>query len=348
MNATKAKLPPKILIIYTGGTIGMVYDNAIGSMKPIGFKEIRDNIPEIIRLGYEIEVFAFNPPIDSSNMSPQYYVQLATIIEENYSAYDGFVVLHGSDTMAFTASALSFMLENLGKPVIITGSQLPIGQIRTDARENIITALEIAAARKGSKAYIPEVCIYFDFQLFRGNRSKKYNAEKFEAFYTMNYPVLAEAGISIKYHNEFILKSPGQPLKVHKKLDPSIAVLKLFPGITAHTIEAIIHTKGIRAVLMETWGSGNATTQAWFIDIISQAIQRGLMIINITQCDGGSVELGRYETSKYLHDVGVISGFDLTFEAAITKMMFLLGQDLSDEAFKQFMQQPLRGEMTIE
>lgn len=339
---------PKILIIYTGGTVGMVYDVEVGTLRPIGFKEIRDNIPEIIRLGYEFQVHAFNPPMDSSNMLPQSYIELAGIIEKNYYDYDGFVVLHGSDTMAFTASALSFMLENLGKPVILTGSQLPIGEIRTDARENIITALEIAAARRGSKALVPEVCIFFDYQLFRGNRSKKYNAEKFEAFYSMNYPPLAEAGINIKYQRQFILKHPELPLKVYKKLNADIAVLKLFPGITQKTIEAVFETPGAKAVLMETWGSGNASTQEWFIACVKKAIKKGLLVVNITQCDGGAVELGRYETSKYLEEAGVISGYDLTFEAATTKLMFLLAQNLSKSDIKRLMQTSLRGEMTTE
>ncbi|MGV3766846.1 MAG: asparaginase [Chitinophagaceae bacterium] len=339
---------PRILIIYTGGTVGMVYDDVLGTLRPIGFKEIRDNIPEIIRLGYEFQVHAFNPPVDSSNMLPQSYIELAKIIEKNYNEYDGFVVLHGSDTMAFTASALSFMLENLGKPVVLTGSQLPIGEIRTDARENIITALEIAAARRGNKSLVPEVCIFFDYQLFRGNRSKKYNAEKFEAFYSMNYPPLAEAGITIKYQRQFILKHPELPLKVHKKLNQDIAVLRLYPGITQTTVDAVFQTPNARAVIMETWGSGNASTQQWFIDSVKKAIKSGLIVVNITQCDGGAVELGRYETSKYLQDVGVISGYDLTFEAAVTKLMFLLGQNLSKSDIKRLMQTALRGEMTTD
>jgi len=345
---TAAKNTPRILIIYTGGTVGMVYDDHLGALRPIGFKEIRDNIPEIIRLGYDFQVHAFNPPVDSSNMIPDSYIELAGVIEENYPYYDGFVVLHGSDTMAFTASALSFMLENLGKPVVLTGSQLPIGEIRTDARENIITALEIAAARRGNKALVPEVCIFFDYQLFRGNRSKKYNAEKFEAFYSMNYPPLAEAGISIKYQRQFILKHPELPLKVHRKLNTDIAVLKLYPGISPTTIEAVFHTPGVKAVIMETWGSGNASTQPWFIDCVRKAIQRGLLILNITQCDGGAVELGRYETSKYLAEAGVISGYDLTFEAAVTKLMFLLAQDISIDEVARLVQIPLRGEMTTD
>jgi L-asparaginase len=348
MSASSSKSAVKLLIIYTGGTVGMVYDDALGALKPIGFKEIKDNIPEIIKLGYEFDVHAFNPPMDSSNMSPEVWVELAAIIEKNYTSYDGFVVLHGSDTMAFTASALSFLLENLGKPVILTGSQLPIGEIRTDAKENIITALEIAAAKRGSRALVPEVCIYFDYKLFRGNRSKKYNAEKFEAFYSMNYPALAEAGIEIKYQKQYILKHPEQPLKVYKKLDANIAVLKIYPGITRKTVEAVLDTAGAKAVIMETFGSGNASTARWFISCLEKSIQKGMVILDITQCDGGAVELGRYETSKYLLEIGVLSGYDLTFEAALTKLMFLLGQSLPKEEIKKLLETSLRGEMTTD
>jgi L-asparaginase len=324
----------------------MVYDEELDALKPIGFKEIKDNIPEIIRLGYDVQVHAFNPPLDSSDITPALWVEIADIIGKNYNDFDGFVVLHGSDTMAFTASALSFMLENLGKPVILTGSQLPIGEIRTDARENIITALEIAAARKGGKALVPEVCIYFDFQLFRGNRSKKYNAEKFEAFYSMNYPPLAEAGISIKYQRQLLLKHPEQPLKIHRKFSTDIAVLRLFPGISESTVEAVLQTPGVKAVILETFGSGNASTAPWFIDAIKRAIKKGIIILNITQCDGGSVELGRYETSKYLKEAGVVSGFDITFEAAVTKLMFLLGNYSSKSKVKELLGTSLRGELT--
>ncbi len=345
MNSRRRKTT-RILIIYTGGTVGMVVDTGSGALKPIGFREIRDNIPEIVRLGFEIEVHAFNPPLDSSNMQPAIWVELAAIIGSKYEAYDGFVILHGSDTMAFTASALSFLLENLAKPVILTGSQLPIGEIRTDARENIITALEIAAARKGGKALVPEVCIYFDYQLFRGNRSKKYNAEKFEAFYSMNYPPLAEAGISIKYRREAIARLPDAPLKVHRRLDNQVAVLKMFPGINRHTVEAILGTPGCRAVILETFGSGNASTEPWFISALAAAITRGLVIVDITQCDGGAVELGRYETSAQLQQIGVWSGHDLTFEAALTKLMFLLAQKHSRKRLRMLMETSLRGELT--
>lgn len=339
---------PKILVIYTGGTVGMIYDEKLKTLRPLGFSEIKENIPEMYRLGYHFFVHPFSPPIDSSDMHPRIWIEIADIIGQNYMYYDGFVILHGSDTMSFTASALSFLLENLGKPVVITGSQLPIGEIRTDARENIITAIEIAAGRDDEgHALIPEVCIYFDFMLFRGNRTKKYDAEKFEAFYSMNYPALAEAGVAIKYHRQFALSAPTEPLCVHKKLDTNIGVLKLFPGIQRSSVEAILNTPGVKGIILETFGSGNATTADWFIECIKKAVDRGLIILNITQCDGGSVELGHYETSKYLLEAGVISGFDMTFEAAITKMMFLLGQDLSREEIKRLLQIPLRGELTL-
>ncbi|ULQ54957.1 type I asparaginase [Flavihumibacter rivuli] len=346
MTTVRRPKATRILIIYTGGTVGMVMDNESGALKPIGFKEIRDNIPEIVKLGYDFSVHAFNPPMDSSNMHPDVWIELANIIEKNYNDYDGFVILHGSDTMAFTASALSFLLENLDKPVILTGSQLPIGEIRTDAKENIITALEIAAARKGGKAIVPEVCIYFDYQLFRGNRSKKYNAEKFEAFYSMNYPPLAEAGITIKYQRQFILKHPEGKLKVYKKLNSNIAVLKIFPGMTEPMVEAVLNTPDARAVILETFGSGNATTAPWFIDCLRRAIQRGLIIVNITQCDGGAVELGRYETSVQLKELGVLSGHDMTYEATLAKLMFLLGQSLSRKKIVELLETSLRGELT--
>lgn len=342
-----SKATTKIMIIYTGGTIGMIYDDKQQLLRPLEFSEIRNKIPEMYRLGYHFFVYPFTPPIDSSDMQPAIWVQMAEIIEENYQYYDGFVILHGTDTMSYSASALSFMLENLGKPVVFTGSQLPIGMIRTDARENIITAIEIAAAKyDNGMPIIPEVCIYFDFMLFRGNRSKKYDAEKFEAFYSMNYPALAEAGVTIKYHDEFTLPQPKDTFKVHKELDARLAVLKIFPGITQATVNGVLHAAGIRAVILESFGNGNATTASWFIHCIKDAIGRGIIVLNITQCDGGSVELGRYETSKYLQEAGVISGYDMTFEASVTKMMFLLGQSLSTEEIKCLLQTPLRGELT--
>jgi L-asparaginase len=346
MSSPARNKQTRILIIYTGGTVGMVMDPVTGALKPIGFKEIRDNIPEIVKLGFEVEVHAFNPPMDSSNMHPEVWIELAGIIGRKYEEYDGFVILHGSDTMAFTASALSFLLENLSKPVVLTGSQLPIGEIRTDAKENIITALEIAAARKGGKALVPEVCIYFDYQLFRGNRSKKYNAEKFEAFYSMNYPPLAEAGINIKYQRQYILKHTDQPLKVHRQLDDSVAVLKIFPGISPATVNAVLNTPGARAIILETFGSGNATTAPWFIESLREVIKKGLIIVDITQCDGGAVELGRYETSIKLKEIGVVSGHDMTFEAALAKLMFLLARKPSKSKLRELLETSLRGELT--
>lgn len=336
----------RILIIYTGGTVGMMQDTASKSLRPIGFDEIASNFPELSRLDYQWDVHTFSPPLDSSDMNLEVWATIAGIIQERYDDYSGFVVLHGSDTMAFTASALSFMLENLDKPVVLTGSQLPIGAVRTDARENIISAMEIAADRTGDKATVPEVCIYFDYQLFRGNRAKKYNAEKFEAFYSMNYPALAEAGVSIKFRRHLILPPPEKPLRVHKALKPDVAVLKIFPGITPRAVEAVLNTPGIRGVLMETYGSGNTFTSPWFLQALSDAVNRGILILNITQCDGGAVELGRYQTSKHLLETGVVSGSDMTFEAAITKMMYLFSFDLSHDELKKLLETPLRGELT--
>lgn len=337
----------QILIIYTGGTVGMMQDASSKTLRPIGFEEIKNNFPELERLNYEWDVHTFDPPLDSSDMNLEVWARIAGIIEAQYARYSGFVILHGSDTMAFTASALSFMLENLDKPVVLTGSQLPIGAIRTDARENIITAMEIAADRTGDKATVPEVCIYFDYQLFRGNRAKKYNAEKFEAFYSMNYPALAEAGVAINFRRQYILSPPARPLRIHKVLNPHVAVLKIFPGITLQTVEAVLNTPGIRGVVMETYGSGNTFTSGWFVEALTRAIDRGLIILNITQCDGGAVELGRYETSKHLLDAGVVSGYDMTFEAAVTKMMYLFSFDLPVEETKKLLETPLRGELTF-
>ncbi len=335
----------KILIIYTGGTIGMVNDPNSGTLIPFDFGQIRQNVPELARLNYDLEVHSFNPILDSSNMNAEVWVELAGIIEKNYEAFDGFVVLHGSDTMAYTASALSFMLENLAKPVVLTGSQLPIGEIRTDAKENLITALEIAAMKRHGLARVPEVCIYFDYQLFRGNRSIKYNSEKFEAFRSPNYPKLAEAGVHLTFFKNYIQKPSKEALKVNYKLNTNIGVLKLYPGISKAAVEAIT-TSGLDAIVLETFGSGNTSTAPWFLNCLQEAADGGKIIVDISQCQGGSVELGKYETSRKLQQMGILSGYDMTFEATITKLMFLLGKELEVAELKDLMEQSLRGELT--
>lgn len=336
----------KLLIIYTGGTIGMARQAGSDTLVPMGFQELKSHIPEISKLRCDFDMHAFSPPIDSSNMSPAIWIQLAELIYDQYAAYDGFVILHGSDTMAFTASALSFMLHNLSKPVILTGSQLPIGEIRTDAKENIITAMEIASARRNGKAIVPEVCIYFDYSLFRGNRTKKFNTESFEAFRSVNFPPLAEAGIHIRYREQDILPHPVEPFEIFTALDSSISVLKLFPGITAGVVAAALNAPGIKAVIMESFGSGNTSTEPWFIDCLTSALKRQVIILDRTQCDGGSVTLGRYETSAQLKEIGVTDGNDLTFETAVAKLMFLLGQNLPVPTVKNLLETSLKGELT--
>jgi L-asparaginase len=334
-----------ILIIYTGGTIGMTTDSESGVLKPVDFNQILDNVPELRRLKYKTTVYSFQPIIDSSNVTPGIWVKLAELIEENYEIYDGFVILHGSDTMAFTASALSFMLEGLNKPVVLTGSQLPVGEIRTDAKENLITALEIASAKRNGKPKVPEVCIYFDYQLFRGNRAIKYNSAKFEAFRSPNYPVLAEAGVQLVFNDAKIRKCDDCDLIVHKSMNSFIGVLKLYPGITKEVVDAVLCSQ-VKAVIMETFGAGNATTDKWFIESLHEAIKKGKIILNISQCKAGTVELGSYETSLELKKIGVLSGYDITFEAAVAKLMFLLGTGFTDSQIKEFAQTDMRGELS--
>ena len=336
-----------ILVIYTGGTIGMIKDPETGMLHPYNFELLSKHIPEINNFDYNIDSYSFDPPIDSSNMKPDLWIKLATVIEENYENYNGFVVLHGSDTMSFTASALSFMLENLNKPVIFTGSQLPIGISRTDGKENFITSIEIAAAQENDIAIVPEVCIYFENQLYRANRTHKYNAENFKAFSSLNYPVLAEAGVYIKYNKNAIHKPNFKRLRVHKNLDTNIVILKLFPGIQENAVNSILNIEGLRAVILETYGSGNAPTDQWFIDALSEAINKGIIIVNVTQCKGGAVELGKYQTSLNLNKIGIISGHDITSESAIVKTMLLLGNNFSEQKLRKSLQTSIRGEITV-
>jgi len=342
------KKKSKVLIIYTGGTIGMMQDVRSGELKPFDFKSLTEQIPELNKFDIELSSISFEKPIDSSNMHPNVWIELVKLIEKNYANVNGFVILHGSDTMSFTASALSFMLENLAKPVILTGSQLPIGIIRTDGKENLITAIEIAGAKqKNGKPTVSEVCIYFEYKLYRGNRTFKYNSQHFDAFKSPNYPALAKAGVEIKYSTSTLLKSNNKKLKIYTSLNNDIAVLKLFPGISKKITSAIINAKGIKAIILETFGAGNATTQQWFIDELKNAITKKIIVLNITQCAEGKVIQGMYETSSQLKKIGVVSGADLTFESAITKLMFLLGQNISNEKIKKLLQTNLRGEISL-
>jgi L-asparaginase len=336
-----------ILIIYTGGTIGMVHDPATGSLVPIDFRHISDHVPELRKFGYDLHSVSFDPVKDSSNIDPSVWIKIAEIIEENYTGFDGFVVLHGTDTMAYTASALSFMLENLGKPVILTGSQLPIGLLRTDGKENLITSIEMAASRENGFPEVPEVCIYFDNKLTRGNRTTKMSAEHFDAFSSPNYPPLGEVGLHIKYYRNIInYTAKNQKLFVHKAFDNNVAILKLFPGINRKLVQSIMNTDGLRGLIIETFGSGNAPTYQWFLDDLKQFIDKGGIILNVTQCHGGSVEMGLYETSRQMLAAGVVSGKDLTSEASVTKLMHLLGRYTSRERVAESLNRSLAGEIS--
>ena len=338
---------PTILIIYTGGTIGMVKNPETGALQPYHFEDIYKLMPVLRNFDYKLESVSFDPLIDSSNVTPSFWVKLATVIEENYEKYDGFVVLHGTDTMSYSASMLSFMLENLNKPVIFTGSQLPMGVVRTDGRDNFINAIEIAAAQIEGTPLVPEVAIYFENKLMRGNRTNKFNAENFNAFLSGNYPPLAEVGVHIRYNTDLILKPNFRKLKVNKNLDNSVLILKLFPGIAEIVVKSALNIVGLKGIILETYGAGNAPTDAWFIEALTEAINKGIVIYNVTQCKGGAVDMGKYETSMKLSQIGVIGGYDITTESAIAKMMYLFGQGFNGDEIKRLLMVPLRGELTL-
>ena len=351
MQIIKMQMQPKILLIYTGGTIGMMKDFATGALKAFNFNKLLQKIPELKLLDCQIETFSFENPIDSSNMNPDEWVFIAEIIQKNYDLFDGFVVLHGSDTMSYSASALSFMLENLSKPVIFTGSQLPIGDLRTDAKENLITAIQIASLRENNVAIIQEVCLYFEYKLYRGNRTTKINAEHFKAFASPNFPELAESGVHLKINKSVISEThiankTEKPLIIHTNLDNNVVIVKMFPGISEKVLSAIFNIPDLKGLVLETYGAGNATTNEWFINLLKNAINSGLFIVNVTQCSGGSVSMGDYETSTTMKKIGVISGKNITTEAAITKLMFLLGQNISADEFQNFFETSIRGEIS--
>lgn len=338
----------KLLIIYTGGTIGMIENPDTGSLEPFDFEYLIDNVPKIKRLDYDIDSFQFEVPLDSSAMTPAHWQDIAFCIQTFYDDYDGFVVLHGTDTMAYTASALSFMLENLRKPVVITGSQLPIGEVRTDGEENLITALQIAAAvdDKG-KSMLEEVTILFENYLWRGNRSTKYSADNFNAFKSSNFPRLAKIGMGITFRPDILWRPvDNRPLQVHYTMDTNVMYLSLFPGITTTILRHAFNTPGLKGVVLKTYGAGNAPTDQPFIETIKEAVERGIVIVNVSQCDNGMVDPLRYATGSRLYGVGVIPGHDLTSEAAITKLMFLFGQNYPIDEVKRLMETPLVGEMS--
>ncbi|MDR1199167.1 MAG: type I asparaginase [Prevotellaceae bacterium] len=336
-----------VLVIYTGGTIGMKQNSKTGALVPFDFSEIEKEVPELKKFKYKLDTHSFRNPIDSSDVNPEFWANIAKIIKDNYDLYDGFVILHGTDTMSYSASALSFMLENLSKPVIFTGSQLPVDSIRTDGKENMLSAIEIAASRQNGKPAVPEVCIFFDYKLFRGNRTTKHSAEKFNAFRSYNYPALAEAGVEIKYNLPAIAKpKSGKVLKIHTEMDASVIGLKIFPGINCDFIDNILNIKGLKGIIIETFGTGNTPTSEKFLSKFRTAIDKGLIALNISQCQAGSVEMERYETGTLFKNTGVVCGKDMTFEAAVIKLSFLLANNKTITDIKENLQKSLCGEIS--
>ncbi|MBP5473557.1 MAG: asparaginase [Bacteroidales bacterium] len=336
-----------VLLIYTGGTVGMARDPKTGTLSPIDFKNIEQHLPVLNNFTFTIDYISFSPLQDSSNFNPNSWIKIARTIEENYDKYDGFVVLHGTDTMAYTASALSYMLGNIAKPVILTGAQLPVGLVRTDGRENIITSIELAAAKENGESIIQEVCIYFNNKLTRGNRTTKISTEHFSAYISPNYPTLVDVGLHLKYnYNAIRHQHTDAELTVNTYFDDNVAILKLFPGINKNYVNAVLETKDVKAVIMETFGAGNGPTDSWFINRLKQYIDGGGILLNITQCNGGVVEMGQYETSREMKAIGVIGGKDLIFEAAVTKLMFLLGNHDSREEIIKRITEPIAGEIS--
>ncbi len=338
----------KVLLIYTGGTIGMGKNALTGALEPLDFNHLVDSMPEFRQIETQIDVYQFTPPIDSSDMSPERWAALVRIIVEHYESYDGFVILHGTDTMAYTASALSFMLENLTKPVILTGSQLPMGLLRTDGKENLVTSIELASEKDADgHARVPEVCIYFSGHLIRGNRSTKINADGFNAFESFNYPHLCDAGVTFSFHDHHILRPDfSRPVVPHYAMNPNVVVLSLFPGVQEHIVGSVLLNRDVRAIVMRTFGSGNAPQAPWLLHTLREATRRGTVVVNISQCVAGTVEMKRYDTGTHLLDAGVVSGYDSTVEAAVAKLMHLLARHNDPLAVRAMMNRSMAGEIT--